>query len=56
MEHDIQNFLSFWAILCLFTPPNYPENQNFDKMKNKPGDIIILLMCTINENHLMYGS
>ena len=30
------------------------ENQNFEKMKKIPGDIIILHMCTINENHMMY--
>ena len=24
-------------------------------MKNTPGDIIILYMCTINDNHMMYG-
>ena len=25
-------------------------------MKQNPGDIIILHVCTINENHMMYGS
>ena len=30
-----------------------PENQNFEKMKQTPGDII-LHMCTINDNHMMY--
>ena len=37
-------FLSFWTILCPFTPSplNNPENQNFEKMKKIPGDIIIL--------------
>ena len=25
-------------------------------MKKQPGDIIILHMCTINDNHIMYGS
>ena len=24
-------------------------------MKKMPGDIIVLYMCTINENHMMYG-
>ena len=34
-----------------------PENQNFEKMKKKtPEDIIILQMCTINDSHRMYGS
>ena len=32
-----------------------PENQNFGKMNNKPEDIIILQMCTINDSHMMYG-
>ena len=32
-----------------------PENQNFEKMKKIPGDIITLDMCTIPENHIMYG-
>ena len=34
-RHD---FLSIWAIFCLFTPSNNPENQNFEKMKKTPGD------------------
>ena len=38
-----------------------PENQNFEKMKKKkqkqtPKDIILLQMCTINDNHMMHGS
>ena len=36
-------------------PPNDQENQNFEKMKKTPGDIIILHMCTINDNHMTYG-
>ena len=39
-----------------FYPPKNPKNQNFEKMKQPPGDIIILHMCTINDNHMMYGS
>ena len=37
-------FLSFWAIFCLFsTTPSDPKNQNFDKkMKKMPWDIILL--------------
>ena len=38
-----------------FYPPNNPKNQNFEKLKKTPGDIIILHMCTINDNHIMYG-
>ena len=32
------------------------KNQKFEKMKKNPGDIIILHMCTINDNHMMYES
>ena len=40
-----------------FHPTNNPENQNFEKLKKKmPGNIIILYMSTINNNHIMYGS
>ena len=31
------------------------ENQNFEKMKKNPGDII-LQQCTIYDNRMMYGS
>ena len=50
MEHDKHNFLSIDQFLP-FYPPNNLENQNFEKMTKKPGDIIMLHMCTINENH-----
>ena len=55
-------FFSFWTIFCLFTPPswphspNNPENQNFEKMKKTPGYIIISHSCTMNDNHMIYGS
>ena len=39
-----------------FHPPNNPKNQHFEKMKNTPGGNIILHKCTINDNHMMYGS
>ena len=45
----LEYFLSFY-------PPNNSKNQNFEKMKITPGDIIILHMCTINDNHMMFGS
>ena len=37
-------FLSFWTTFWLFTPNN-PGNQNFEKMKQLSGDIIVLHMC-----------
>ena len=39
-----------------FYPPMDPENQNFEKIKITPEDIIILQICTINESQTMYGS
>ena len=32
------------------------KNQNFEKMKKTPRDIIILHLCTTNNNHMRYGS
>ena len=49
----------FFVILdrfLLFYPPNYPKNQNVEKMKKTHGDVIILHKCIINDNHMMYGS
>ena len=39
-----------------FNPLNNLKNQSFGKIKEHPGDIIILHMCTINDNHIIYGS
>ena len=46
-------FCHFGLFLSLYLPMD-PENQIFEKMKKKPGDIITLDMCTIPEKH-MYG-
>ena len=46
------HFEPFFALL----PPNNLKNQNFEKMKKHPVDIIILHMCTIHDNHVMCGS
>ena len=40
----------------LFDPPDNPKNQSFEKTKKTPGYIIILHMCTTNDDHMMYGS
>ena len=45
----LDHFLTFY-------PTNNPKSKLFKKSKNLPGDIIILEMCTINDNHMMYGS
>ena len=56
MERNKQNFLSFWTVFFPFTSPKDLENENFEKTRKKPGEIIILHMCTINDNHMIYGS
>ena len=57
VEHDRQNFLSFWTVFCpLDYGPNGPRKSKFWKNEKKvPEDIIILQMCTINDSHMMYG-
>ena len=39
-----------------FEPPNNLKNQNFEEIKKKPGDIIILHFCTTNDDHMSNGS
>ena len=54
-----QSFLSFWAIFCPLTLLTVRKIKILKKMKKKTtttGDITILQMCFINENHMMYGS
>ena len=46
------HFQLYFAVLY----PKNPTNENFEKMKKNPEDIIILHMRTINDNHMMYGS
>ena len=53
-EWDRQNFQHFGVFFVLLPPPNDPENQNFLKMKKMDGYIILLHMCTINEDHMIY--
>ena len=59
MKYDIWSatdrifyFRPFFSLL----PPNNPKNQNFEKNEKKTRDIIILNLCTINDNHMMHGS
>ena len=49
-------FCHFRLFFALLPPLTTQKNQNFEKMKTSPGDIIILHRCTINGNHMMYGS
>ena len=52
---DRQKFLTFWAIFCPFNPLTTWKIKILT-LKKAPGDIIILHICTINDNHMMYGS
>ena len=55
MKHNRQ----FFVILDHFLHFNLTKNQknkNFEKMKKKPGDTIILLKCIKNHDHILYCS
>ena len=56
MERNWHNFLSFWVIFGPFTPLTIDAEPKFWKIKKTFGYIIILHMCTINDNHIMHGS
>ena len=49
-----KSFFVIWGNFLHFDPPNNPKNQNFEKMRKLPGNIIILHLCTTNDNHMMY--
>ena len=49
------HFELFFALLPP-PPPNNLANQTFKKLKKTPEGIIILHKCTINDDHMMYGS
>ena len=52
---DRQTFLSFWAFFFPFHPLTTWKIKFFT-FKKTPGHIIILYICTTNDNHMMYGS
>ena len=56
MKCNEQNFFVNLDHFLHFYPTNNPKNQNSEKMKKPLGNIIILHLCTINDNHMMYGS
>ena len=53
MVPEIWSVTEFFVILghfLPFYPTNNPKNQNFEKMKKTPGDIIILHTCIKNHD------
>ena len=55
IKHDRQNFLSFWAIFCPFTPLTI-QKIKFWKNGKSSWRYYHLHKCTINDNHMIYGS
>ena len=55
LGRDRQTFSSLWTIFCLFHS-NSSENQNFEKMKKTPRDIIILHKSIEIHDHVLYCS
>ena len=60
MAGDGFNYFSFWDIFWQFIPPpllKQPEKSKLKKkMKQTPGDIIILHNYTKNHDHMRYGA
>ena len=50
-----QKFSTFWAIFWPFRPLT-TWKMKILTLKKAPGDIIILHICTINDNHMIYDS
>ena len=48
-------FFVIWAIFCSLSPLTTPKIKIL-KLKKTLGEIIILHICTINDNHMTYGS
>ena len=55
MKHDTEFFVILDHFLP-FYPHNNPKNTNFEKLKAKHGDIIILCKCIKNHDHMPYCS
>ena len=52
---DRLKFSTFWAIFCPLSPLTTWKIKILT-LKKTPGDITILQICTINNNHMMYSS
>ena len=57
MERGGQKLLSFSTIFCPFTPLTTPKIKTRKNEKKKTLEVIIILqMCTKNNNHMIYDS
>ena len=56
MECDRHTLLSLWTVFCSFIPIWTQKIKILKSWKKMPRSIIILHKCTINGNHIMYGS
>ena len=52
IEWNRQNIFVILDCFLPFHPPNNPKNQNVEKLKKAPGDII-LHKCTKNYDHML---
>ena len=55
MECNRHNFCHSGLFLPFYNSTDRENQKYFEKMKKAPGDII-LYICTITDNHVMYGS
>ena len=56
MESDKQFFAILGHFLPFYPPLKTLKTKIWKKYKKKPRDIILFHICTINEDHMMYGS
>ena len=56
ISHATNRFSYHFGLIFVLLPPYNSKNQNFENLKKNPEDIIILHMCAINNNHMMYDS
>ena len=56
MKREWQNVFIILDCFLPSYPTNNTKNQNFQKLKKIPGDIIILHKCTKNNDHMLYCS
>ena len=55
MERNRPIFFVILDYFLPFYPPDKPENENFEKIKEAHRDIIFLHTYTVNQNHMIYG-